>query len=257
MSNSPLLSAKLRFGIDVGMRRTEAQVSEMPRRKSLATLGHAGKRPWSTGFLDLRGKLRGSDDSRSIPLSRSAMTPAPPCSRNWVSCRNESWQRYGGDAPLILPAVDAQAICVGGCRAGPVFLSDVWSRMKSEAILKIADTLNQRVIGQRHGARRTDRQAIQTNRAKLDNPDKPIGVFAAGRSIWRWQNQRNSADPCGTLYGSEQNMITINMSEFQGRIRSPRLGAPPGYVGYGEGAFGQKRCRKPQRGAAQAKVEGA
>ena len=82
-----------------------------------------------------------------------------------------------------------------------------------ESILKLADTLNQRVIGQKHALQMIARR-IQTSRAGLENPSKPIGVFMlAGTS---GVGKTETALALGeSLYGGEQNVITINMSEFQ------------------------------------------
>src|SRR6185295_9832181 len=76
---------------------------------------------------------------------------------------------------------------------------------------------------------------IETNRAKLDNPNKPIGVFmlCGPSGVGKTETALALAE---ALYGGEQNMITINMSEFQeAHTVSLLKGAPPGYVGYGEG----------------------
>ena len=76
---------------------------------------------------------------------------------------------------------------------------------------------------------------IETNRAKLDNPNKPIGVFmlCGPSGVGKTETALALAE---SLYGGEQNMITINMSEFQeAHTVSALKGAPPGYVGYGEG----------------------
>jgi type VI secretion system protein VasG len=76
---------------------------------------------------------------------------------------------------------------------------------------------------------------IETNRAKLDNPNKPIGVFmlCGPSGVGKTETALALAE---ALYGGEQNMITINMSEFQeAHTVSSLKGAPPGYVGYGEG----------------------
>src|SRR5947209_2169072 len=103
-----------------------------------------------------------------------------------------------------------------------------------ESVLKLADTLNQRVIGQRH-ALDIIAKRIQTSRARLDNPNKPIGVFmlAGPSGVGKTETALALAE---ALYGGEQNMITINMSEFQeAHTVSTLKGAPPGYVGYGEG----------------------
>jgi len=103
-----------------------------------------------------------------------------------------------------------------------------------QTILTLADILNRRVIGQEHGLRMIAKR-IETNRAKLDNPNKPIGVFmlCGPSGVGKTETALALAE---ALYGGEQNMITINMSEFQeAHTVSTLKGAPPGYVGYGEG----------------------
>ncbi|HEV7261208.1 MAG TPA: type VI secretion system ATPase TssH [Bosea sp. (in: a-proteobacteria)] len=103
-----------------------------------------------------------------------------------------------------------------------------------ETVLKLAETLNKRVVGQDHGLSMIARR-IETNRAKLDNPNKPIGVFmlCGPSGVGKTETALALAEQ---LYGGEQNVITINMSEFQeAHTVSTLKGAPPGYVGYGEG----------------------
>ena len=100
-----------------------------------------------------------------------------------------------------------------------------------------------RVIGQWH-ALQMIAQRIQTSRARLDNPNKPIGVFMlCGPS---GVGKTETALALGeTLYGGEQNVITINMSEFQeAHTVSTLKGAPPGYVGYGEGGVLTEAVRR-------------
>src|ERR1700740_480327 len=85
---------------------------------------------------------------------------------------------------------------------------------------------------------------IQTSRAKLDNPNKPIGVFMlAGTSgVGKTETALALAE---VLYGGEQNVITINMSEYQeAHTVSSLKGAPPGYVGYGEGGVLTEAVRR-------------
>jgi type VI secretion system protein VasG len=85
---------------------------------------------------------------------------------------------------------------------------------------------------------------IQTSRASLDNPGKPIGVFMlAGTSgVGKTETALALAE---ALYGGEQNVITINMSEFQeAHTVSTLKGAPPGYVGYGEGGVLTEAVRR-------------
>jgi type VI secretion system protein VasG len=107
-------------------------------------------------------------------------------------------------------------------------------RDEIENVLKLPEILNRRVVGQSHGLAMIAKR-IETSRARLDNPSKPIGVFMlAGPSGVGKTETALALDEA--LYGGEQNMITINMSEFQeAHTVSSLKGAPPGYVGYGEG----------------------
>ncbi len=107
-------------------------------------------------------------------------------------------------------------------------------RDEIETILKLADVLGERVVGQSHGLQMIAKR-IETSRAKLDNPGKPVGVFmlCGPSGVGKTETALALAD---ALYGGEQNLITINMSEFQeAHTVSTLKGAPPGYVGYGEG----------------------
>jgi type VI secretion system protein VasG len=147
-----------------------------------------------------------------------------------------------GEKPLILPTVDHQAVASvvedwTGIPVGRMVKNEV------EAILRLADTLEQRIIGQRHALDMIARR-IQTSRAKLDNPNKPIGVFMlAGTSgVGKTETALALAE---VLYGGEQNVITINMSEYQeAHTVSTLKGAPPGYVGYGEGGVLTEAVRR-------------
>jgi type VI secretion system protein VasG len=103
-----------------------------------------------------------------------------------------------------------------------------------ETILNLTDSLNARVIGQAHGLAMISKR-IETSRAQLGNPDKPIGVFmlCGPSGVGKTETALALAE---TLYGGEESLITINMSEFQeAHSVSGLKGAPPGYVGYGEG----------------------
>ncbi len=112
-----------------------------------------------------------------------------------------------------------------------------------ETVLNLAETLDQRVIGQTHALEMIARR-IQTSRAGLENPSKPIGVFllAGPSGVGKTETALALAE---TLYGGEQNLITINMSEFQeAHTVSTLKGAPPGYVGYGEGGVLTEAVRR-------------
>ncbi len=149
---------------------------------------------------------------------------------------------HQGESPLILPSVDAQAVAavVGdwtGIPVGRMVKNEV------QAVLNLDKTLKQRVIGQDHGLEMIARR-VQTSRAGLDNPSKPIGVFmlCGPSGVGKTESALALAE---SLYGGEQNLITINMSEFQeAHTVSTLKGAPPGYVGYGEGGILTEAVRR-------------
>ena len=147
-----------------------------------------------------------------------------------------------GDKPLILPTVDEQAVAAvvqdwTGIPVGRMVKDDI------ESVLRLADNLNNRVIGQGHAMDMIAKR-VQTSRAKLDNPNKPVGVFMlCGTSgVGKTETALALAE---ALYGGEQNVITINMSEYQeAHTVSTLKGAPPGYVGYGEGGVLTEAVRR-------------
>jgi len=147
-----------------------------------------------------------------------------------------------GEAPLILPTVDYQAVAavVADWTGIPV---GRMARNEIDTLLRLPELLGQRVIGQDHAMEMIAKR-IQTSRAGLDNPSKPIGVFLlAGTSgVGKTETALALAE---ALYGGEQNLITINMSEYQeAHTVSSLKGAPPGYVGYGEGGVLTEAVRR-------------
>jgi len=112
-----------------------------------------------------------------------------------------------------------------------------------EQVLGLADILERRVLGQRHALDIISRR-VQTSRARLDNPNRPIGVFmlAGPSGTGKTETALTLAE---ALYGGEQNLISINMSEFQeAHTVSTLKGSPPGYVGYGEGGILTEAVRR-------------
>jgi len=147
-----------------------------------------------------------------------------------------------GEQPLMFPTVDSQAVAsvIAGWTGIPV------GRMvknEIDAILNLGETLNRRVIGQRHALDMIARR-VQTSRANLDNPGKPIGVFllCGPSGVGKTETGLALAE---ALYGGEENIITINMSEYQeAHAVSTLKGSPPGYVGYGEGGILTEAVRR-------------
>ncbi len=149
---------------------------------------------------------------------------------------------HQGEDPLILPSVDEQAIAavVGdwtGIPVGRMVKNEV------QAVIDLPTSLGKRIIGQGHALELIAKR-VQTARAGLDNPSKPIGVFmlCGPSGVGKTETALALAE---ALYGGEQNVITINMSEFQeAHTVSSLKGAPPGYVGYGEGGVLTEAVRR-------------
>lgn len=147
-----------------------------------------------------------------------------------------------GDSPMVFAAVDRDAVAAivaewTGVPVGRMVKDDL------KQILTIADRLKERVIGQDH-AMDAIAKRLQTSRARLDNPDKPIGVFmlCGPSGVGKTETAHALAD---LMYGGQNSLIVINMSEFQeAHTVSTLKGAPPGYVGYGEGGVLTEAVRR-------------
>ncbi|WP_423396210.1 type VI secretion system ATPase TssH [Burkholderia sp. LMG 21824] len=147
-----------------------------------------------------------------------------------------------GDAPLVFPEVDEAIVAeiVSDWTGIPV------GRMVTDevaAVRRLPETLEARVIGQPN-ALRVIGERVQTARAGLTDPKKPLGVFllAGPSGVGKTETALALAE---ALYGGEQNLITINMSEYQeAHTVSGLKGAPPGYVGYGEGGVLTEAVRR-------------
>jgi type VI secretion system protein VasG len=147
-----------------------------------------------------------------------------------------------GESPLM-------RVCVDGQIVGQVISAwtgiPVGKMMKDEinTTLNLAKILGQRVIGQDHALEQLG-QRIQTNKASLDDPNRPIGVFMliGPSGVGKTETALALAD---IYYGGEKSLITINMSEFQeAHTVSTLKGSPPGYVGYGEGGVLTEAVRR-------------
>ncbi|MDB5445624.1 MAG: clpV [Phenylobacterium sp.] len=148
---------------------------------------------------------------------------------------------HGGD-PMVFGEVDADAVAavVGDWTGIPV------GRMvKNEiaSVLTIGDQLKRRVVGQDH-AMDAIAKRIQTSRAKLDNPNKPVGVFmlCGPSGVGKTETAHVLSE---LLYAGDDSLIVINMSEFQeAHTVSTLKGAPAGYVGYGQGGVLTEAVRR-------------
>jgi type VI secretion system protein VasG len=147
-----------------------------------------------------------------------------------------------GDSPMVFGVVDADAVAsvVGDWTGVPV------GRMVKDEIKSVhtlGDQLKKRVVGQDH-AMDAIAKRIQTSRAKLDNPSKPVGVFmlCGPSGVGKTETALVLAE---LLFSGDESLITINMSEFQeAHTVSTLKGAPAGYVGYGQGGVLTEAVRR-------------
>jgi type VI secretion system protein VasG len=147
-----------------------------------------------------------------------------------------------GDDPMVFAVVDADAIAavVGDWTGIPI------GRMVKDeiaSVLTIADALKRRVVGQDHAMDAVAKR-IQTSRAKLDNPGKPVGVFmlCGPSGVGKTETAHALSE---LLFSGDESMIVINMSEFQeAHTVSTLKGAPAGYVGYGQGGVLTEAVRR-------------
>ena len=255
-----IIAREKAVGVDIKDRETlatEKLASEQERLVGLEQRWTA-ERELVKSILDIRAQLRGligkvegtdSDLEKAAEAAVADAEAAPvvdPLTREQLLADLTALQaklhELQGESPLILPSVDSQAVAsvVGDWTGIPV------GRMvKNEIdnIIHLADNIEQRIIGQRHALDMIAKR-VQTSRAGLDNPNKPIGVFMlAGTSgVGKTETALALAE---ALYGGEQNIITINMSEYQeAHTVSTLKGAPPGYVGYGEGGVLTEAVRR-------------
>ncbi|MCR5084850.1 MAG: type VI secretion system ATPase TssH [Succinivibrionaceae bacterium] len=154
----------------------------------------------------------------------------------------EELEEFQGEEVMFLPEVDAQAVSSvisewTGIPLGRMVRNEI------EGVLNLASAMKERVAGQDHALDLIAKR-ITTARASLADPNRPIAVLmlAGPSGVGKTETALTLATQ---MYGSENNLITINMSEFQeSHTVSTLKGAPPGYVGYGEGGVLTEAVRK-------------
>ncbi|HEV2971894.1 MAG TPA: type VI secretion system ATPase TssH [Pirellulales bacterium] len=212
----------------------------------------AKERELVTQIRQLRDQLEG----RPAPVKKVADVAKPPepikpveltaqdreRRRGELDKRTAELRELQGETPLMSVCVDSQAIAdvVSAWTGIPV------GRMVSneiQTVLNLKQKMEERIIGQSH-ALEAIAQSIRTSRARLTDPRRPIGVFmlVGPSGTGKTETAITLAD---LLYGGEQNMTVINMSEFKEEHKvSLLMGSPPGYVGYGEGGVLTEAVRR-------------
>jgi type VI secretion system protein VasG len=260
-----VLNRETATGTEHEARQTEINEQLASEKKELAVL----EKHWNeekelvAKILDLRAKLtaggagrnEASANAPAVAASVASPSAGPVQAGNGSLTPEErakllaelkkeqaKLKEFQGESPLIFPSVDANAIASvvadwTGIPVGRMVKNEI------EQVLKLGDVLERRVIGQRH-ALDTIARRIQTSRARLDNPNRPVGVFMLVGPSGTGKTETALA-LTETLFGGEQNLISINMSEFQeAHTVSTLKGSPPGYVGYGEGGILTEAVRR-------------
>jgi len=174
----------------------------------------------------------------AVPLSPEALEAL----RKELGELNGRLKNMQGEKPLMQVCVDSQAVAevVSGWTGIPV------GRMVTDEIrtvLSLKQRMEERIVGQSH-ALEAIAQRIRTARANLTDPRRPIGVFllVGPSGVGKTETAITLAE---LLYGGDQNMTVINMSEFKEEHKvSLLMGSPPGYVGFGEGGVLTEAVRR-------------
>jgi type VI secretion system protein VasG len=201
-----------------------------------------------TRIRALREKLEGgaTGDGRGAAGDNggnaNAAAADPAALRAELTGLNSELEALQGEDPLVRVTVDAGIVSevISGWTGIPV-----GKMMRDDMAMALAleTHLGARIIGQ-DTALGAICKRIRTSRAGIEDPNKPKGVFmlVGPSGVGKTETALALSD---LLYGGEQNMITINMSEFQeAHTVSTLKGSPPGYVGYGEGGVLTEAVRR-------------
>ncbi|MEX2744177.1 type VI secretion system ATPase TssH [Rhizobium mongolense] len=260
-----IIGREAAIGIEVAERQSKVEASLAETESALL----AAKARWEkeqsmvSEILDLRARLRGKGVKLDAVLAEGEADPELPVAADVDLPEQESGDRVlpnqaadlarlkvlmaelagvQGETPLILLSVDRNAVASvvqdwTGIPVGRMLTS------QTEKALQLAEVLGERVVGQEFAMESIARR-VQTSRAGLGSPEKPVGVFllCGPSGVGKTETALALTE---ALYGGEQNLISINMSEFQeAHTVSTLKGAPPGYVGYGKGGVLTEAVRR-------------
>jgi len=184
-----------------------------------------------------------------VPGAPPAPPPAAPLSpeertktKAELDKKSDELKALQGENPLIHVCVDSQAIAdvVANWTGIPV------GRMVSneiQTVLNLKAEMEKYIVGQSH-ALEAIAEAVRTSRAGMTDPRKPIGVFmlVGPSGVGKTETAITLAN---LLYGGDQNMTVINMSEYKEEHKvSLLMGSPPGYIGFGEGGVLTEAVRR-------------
>ncbi len=239
-----IIAREQAIGIETEIRDKDAREKLATEKERLGVLEARWKseKDLVDRLLKIRADLRG--DGGMVDKPAPAATASPDRAKLLAELHEIQGKLAAlqGEDPLILPTVDQQAVATvvqdwTGIPVGRMVKDEI------QNVLNLATILSRRVVGQDHAMKMIAKR-IETSRAGLDNPSKPIGVFmlCGPSGVGKTETALTLAE---ALYGGEQNVITINMSEFQeAHTVSTLKGAPPGYIGYGEGGILTEAVRR-------------
>jgi type VI secretion system protein VasG len=226
---SEIIEREASVGIEVSARRARVRVDIAQESARLRTLEErfAAEQALVQQILSLRAELRRATDTERLAE---------------LTALQDQLTSLQGDSPLLTAAVDSQAVSAvvsdwTGIPTGRMVRNEL------QAVLRLAERLSERVLGQPHALDMISRR-MQVTRAGLEDPRKPLGVFllAGPSGVGKTETALALSE---ALFGGEHSVITINMSEFQeSHTVSTLKGAPPGYVGYGEGGVLTEAVRR-------------
>ncbi len=226
-----ILRRETATGADHAVRTAELAAEAASLQEALAAL--------QSRFVE-ETKLAG--EIAALRSQVEALADAPAALRDEFASLTTALKTLQGDAPLIFPVVDGQAVAEivanwTGIPAGRMRSSEI------QSVLTLQEQMSARIVGQPH-ALAAVAQAIQTSRARLTDPRKPIAVFLMVGTSGTGKTE-TALTLANLLYGGEQNLTTINMTEFKEEHKvSLLMGSPPGYVGYGEGGILTEAVRR-------------
>lgn len=235
-----LLEKAMNFGKEDGKRAEEIQSTIKNNAKEAEQLD----KRWSqecelvASIAETRQQLLAATSESAVEETAEQVRPL----QDRLNSLEQQLREIRHEQPLVQAEVNAGVVASivanwTGIPVGQVLKDDI------SAVMDLPQRLAERVIGQPYALNSLS-QSIQTARAGLADPQKPFGVFmlVGPSGVGKTETALAIASQ---LYGGEQNLITINMSEYQeAHTVSSLKGSPPGYVGYGEGGVLTEAVRR-------------
>lgn len=226
------LEADKRHGIEVNLDRLveiEDQIQQTQQQRQEQTTQFEQERQAIQDLIELRSQLELTQENQKELLDD-------------IASKQQALNNLQTTAALITLDVDSKAVASVIANWTGIPLESLLKNEQSY-LLQLETTLSQRVVGQ-DNALCDIAKRIRASKTGLASENSPIGVFllVGSSGVGKTECALALAD---TLFGGEQALITINMSEYQEAHTVSQLkGSPPGYVGYGQGGILTEAVRK-------------